>query len=102
MKNEWKIPFKKLEWHSGVTKEGEEKGYVHQIGEFWQERARHPERRYYVTNHKDFSDILTVWSSDDDKLLGEVTSIEKGKEICQKDFESYVMKTYFENDGIPI
>ena len=35
MKGDWKIPFKKLEWHSGVTEEGEKLGFVHQIGEFY-------------------------------------------------------------------
>jgi hypothetical protein len=28
MKGEWKIPFKKLEWYSGVTEEGEKQGFL--------------------------------------------------------------------------
>ena len=100
MKGDWKIPFKKLEWHSGLTEEGEAQGYVHQIGEFYiHERARHPERKYYITNGKNKSENLLAWSSDDDKKLGEVQTVEEGKELCQKNFESYIMKTFFESDG---
>ena len=100
MKGDWKIPFKKLTWRSGVTEEGEAQGYVHQIGEFYiHERARHPERKYYISNHKEELSMLSVWSSDDDKKLGEVQTVEEGKELCQKDFESYIMKTFFESDG---
>ena len=50
MKADWKIPFKKLEWKSGVTKEGEERGYIYQIGEFYEFRARNPFRKYIITN----------------------------------------------------
>jgi len=103
MKGDWKIPFKKLEWHSGVTEEGEKLGFVHQIGEFYaHERARHPLRKYLVINSSGnvISESISVWSSDDDyKKLGEVQTVEEGKELCQKDFESYIIKTFFESDG---
>lgn len=100
MKNDWKIPFKKLEWHSGVTELGEELGHIHQIGEFYEyENSRNPLRKYYITNHKEKLGKLCVWSSDDDKSLGEVDLLEEGKDICQKDFESYIMKIFFESDG---
>jgi hypothetical protein len=101
MKGDWKIPFKKLEWHSGVTEEGEKLGFVHQIGEFYQSRHKHPLRKYLVINSSGnvISESISVWSSDDDKKLGEVQTVEEGKELCQKDFESYIMKTFFESDG---
>ncbi len=101
MKAEWKIPFKKLEWHSGVTEEGEKQGYIHQIGEFFEHKARHPFRKYLITNHKgtSLSNILTVYSSDEDKELGEVLTLLEAKEMCQKDLEFYIMKTFFEEDG---
>lgn len=101
MKGDWKIPFKKLEWHSGVTEEGEKLGYVHQIGEFYQIRHKHPLRNYLVINSSGnvISESISVWSIDDDKKLGEVQTVEEGKELCQKDFESYIIKTFFESDG---
>jgi hypothetical protein len=100
MKNEWKIPFKKLEWHSGVTDLGVSQGYVYQIGEFYEyNNSRSPLRKYYITNHREKPDKLSVWSSEDDKSLGEVSKLDEGKELCQIDFESYIMKTFFETDG---
>jgi hypothetical protein len=100
MKGEWKIPFKKLEWHSGVTEEGESKGFIYQIGELYQYRGRHPLRKYIVSNISGaVIKSISVWSTDDDKLLGEVTTLEEGKKLCQKDLESYIMKTFFESDG---
>jgi hypothetical protein len=101
MKGEWKIPFKKLEWYSGVTEEGEKQGYIHQIGEFFESKTRHPFRNYLITNHKEtsLSNILTVYSSDEDKQLGEVQTLLEAKEMCQKDLEFYIIKTFFEDDG---
>lgn len=93
--------FKKLSWHSGVTKEGESKGFIYQIGEFYPNRHKYPFRKYIISNTMGnlIDDSISVWSTDDDSLLGKVTTLDEGKELCQKDFESYIMKTFFESDG---
>lgn len=99
MKAEWKIPFKKLEWHSGITEEGQNKGLVYQIGRFYINGTYI--RTYYVTNFLGLPieegkiDHFLVYNIDlEDKFKS--NTLEEAKEECQKDFEKFIIETFFD------
>jgi hypothetical protein len=102
MKTEWEIPFKKLKWRSGINEEGESKGLIYQIGEF---RLGFSllSRNYFITNYEIEDTILEhfiVYSSNNGGMHATVHKIastfEEAKELCQKDFEKFIIESFFD------
>jgi len=96
MKTEWEIPFKKLKWRSGINEEGESKGLIYQIGEF---RLGFSllSRNYFITNYEIEDTILEhfiVYSSTDTYKIA--STFEEAKELCQKDFEKFIIESFFD------
>lgn len=101
MKAEWKIPFKQLEWRDNITELGKEKGFIEWIGEIYQsENHRHPFMKFYVSNNYGgkLNDKFIV-SCDINNEEIEFDSLDLAKNYCQSYFESYIIKTFFEDDG---
>jgi hypothetical protein len=102
MKAEYKIPFKKLSWRDNVTELGKEKGFVEWIGEIYQsEDHRHNTfMKFYVSNNYGgkLNDKFIVSCDVHNKEI-EFDNLDLAKEYCQKYFESYIIKTFFEDDG---
>jgi len=103
MKSEWKIPFKKLSWKDNITEYGKEKGLIEWIGE------SHPGTGYFIkfyvsnSNQNDklnkFSIHCTVNKDCLDGKNVEFDNLDIAREHCQRYYESYIIKTFFENDG---
>lgn len=98
MKSEWQIPFKKLEWHSGITEEGQNKGLVYQIGRFYLNGKYI--RTYYVTNflkEEKILDHFLVYSLDlQSGPRYKSDTLEEAKEKCQNEFEKFIIESFFD------
>jgi hypothetical protein len=101
MKAEWKIPFKKLTWRDNVTEIGKEKGLVYLVGEFYiSKKHRNPFIAFRVSNSfggKIMDKIIVSCDAHNEEI--EFDSLDIAKEYCQNYLESFIIKTFFEEDG---
>lgn len=97
MKSEWQIPFKKLKWRSGINEEGQMKGLIYQIGEFYLGTG-FLSRTYYITNYEKENIILDHFIIYSNQLTTYkiASTFEEAKEKCQKDFEKSIIETFFD------
>ena len=99
MKANWKIPFKQLSWRNNITDQGKERGFIYWIGEFYiSERHRNPFIEFRISNSYGIKlyDKFIVSCDINDKEV-EFDTLDIAKDYCQKYFESYIMKAFFED-----